>query len=108
MFRALGLRIRSINNYKDTGFLFKDYYFFSRKISSREIEKFKINKNYVKITKSKLIWVYDLNNQLVNDKPFLSIRKAAETLNFNRKTIFEVLDSNEIYDNYKFYSSQLH
>lgn len=103
MLKNLNLkRVRTINKYKDTGTLFKDYYFFSNEISL-EVKNRLINErlsspvrvlrilrilprppwgaggSFAKPTKnSKLTWVYNIsNNNLVNNKPFTSMTSAA-------------------------------
>jgi len=104
MLRSLNLKqLRTINKYKDTGFHFKGYYFFSNKLSNDELNKFKtpINikprKNYI------LVWVYK-DNHLINNRPFLSMTSAAKELNLNRKLIRKYLDSDIQYNELLFYS----
>lgn len=111
MLRNLNLkRIRTINKYKDTGILFKGYYFFSKEISSDMINKLIKNRilspsSYAKPTKNaKLIWIYKINtNNLVNNKPFTSILSASKILNLNRKTIARYIDSDKVFKGYKFF-----
>jgi NUMOD1 domain len=104
MLRSLKLkRIRTINKYKDTGINFKGYYFFSNKLSNEELNKLKTN-IYAKPRKnSMLVWVYK-DNQLINNRPFLSMTSAGKELNLNRKLIRKYLDSNIHYNEFLFYS----
>jgi group I intron endonuclease len=108
MLRTLNLKIiRTINKYKDTGIVFRGFFFFSKKLSYEEIENLKKNIIYAKPNKkSKLIWVYK-NNILINDTPFLSMISAAKELKLNRKLISKNLDSNIHYNDYLFYSNPL-
>ena len=93
MLRSLGLkRIRTIQQYMDAGILFKNYYFFSKEISADVREKLLTNRQsgsqFAKPTQNaKLIWVYDNENNLINDKPFTSIMLASRDLNINRKLL---------------------
>lgn len=109
MLRSLGLnQVRTVNKYKDTGLIYKGYYFYSQEMSISEKERVRNDKNYANInTKSKQIWVYDANNQLVNGKPFLSIIKCANSLELNRKTISKVIDKDKVYGGYKFNSYKI-
>lgn len=109
MLRSLELnRVRTVNKYKDTGLIYKGYYFYSQEMSISEKERVRNDKNYANInTKSKQIWVYDANNQLINGKPFLSIIKCANSLELNRKTISKVIDKDKVYGGYKFNSYKI-
>lgn len=53
---------------------------------------------------SKLIWIYDNNNKLINDRPFNSISLASKFSNLNRKSIAKFLDTNILFKGFKFYS----
>lgn len=125
MLRSLNLKnVRTINKYKDTGGWlrslcaparkFKWYFFFSYKLS--EIELTDLKNNNFKINskgreaiadivnkKSILIWAYK-NDVLINNSPFLSIIKAGNELNLNRKLIRKYLDSERPYRGIYFYS----
>jgi hypothetical protein len=100
MLRSLKLnRVRTINKYKDTGINFRGYYFFSKKLSDEELNKLKKNL-YAKPSKnSMLVWVYK-DNQLINNRPFLSMISAGKELNLNRKLIRKYLDSNISYNGF--------
>ena len=108
MLRVLKLkRVRTINKYKETGIKFKGYYFFSKILLSEELERLKTNTLYAKPNrKSMLVWVYK-NNQLINNRPFLSMTSAGKELRLDRKLIKKYLDSNIPYKGYLFYSKLL-
>lgn len=54
-------------------------------------------------------WVYDNNNNLINNRPFSSIILASKYLNIDRKSIARYLDTDiqlpQGRNNLKFYSS---
>jgi NUMOD1 domain len=104
MLRSLKLkRARTVNKYKDSGINFRGYYFFSNKLSDEELNKLKKNL-YAKPSKnSMLVWGYK-DNELINNRPFLSITSAGKELNLNRKLIRKYLDSNITYNGYLFSS----
>ena len=108
MLRTLNLkRIRTINKYKNTGIIFKGYYFFSSELN-KELKSSllsKSNKFYAMRHKAKLVWV-TLNNTLVNEEPYLSFTNAADSLNLNRKIISKYLDTNKSIQGYKFFSQK--
>jgi len=108
MLRDLKLkRIRTVNKYKDTGINFKGFYFFSKNLSSEELERLKTNTLYAKPNKkSMLVWAYK-NNQLINNRPFISMASAGKELTLDRKLIRKYLDSNISYKGYLFYSNIL-
>ena len=113
MLRALNLkRWRTIKNYLDTGILFKNFYFYSQELNTKMKEKILLNKStaekgnyFYKPTKnSKLIWVYNNKNNLVNNRTFISIHSSSKELNLNRKTIARYLDSGNQFKGFTFYS----
>lgn len=108
MLRVLKLkRVRTINKYKDTGINFKGYYFFSKFLSTEELEILNNNTLYAKPNKkSILVWVYK-DNQLINNRPFLSMTSAGKELRLDRKLIKKYLDSNIPYKGHLFYSNPL-
>ena len=60
--------------------------------------------SFAKPTKNaKLLWVYNVNNKLVNNMPFTSIISASKILNLNRKTVTRYIDSNKPLEGYKFF-----
>ena len=61
--------------------------------------------SFAKPTKNaKLLWVYNVNNKLVNNMPFTSIISASKILNLNRKTVTRYIDSNKPLEGYKIFS----
>jgi len=107
MLRELGLkRARTVNKYKDTGILFKGFYFFSQELTLQEKVVRSKNLYAAPTSNSKFVWVYK-GDTLINGKPFLSLSKAGKELEIDRKLIAKYQDTNEIYQGYKFYSKQL-
>lgn len=108
MLRELSLkRARTVNKYKDSGISFKGFYFFSRELTSQEKEVVKSKNQYAAPTSnSKFVWVYKADT-LINGKPFQSLSQAGKKLELDRKKIAKYLDTNEIYQGYKFFSKQL-
>lgn len=108
MLKNLNLkRVRTINKYKDTGIIFKGFYFFSKEIDIKTKNSILNNRQFAKYNKAKLVWVTQ-DNKLVNDKPFTSMTSAANFLNLYRKSIAKYIDTNEMFHGYKFFSYNPH
>jgi hypothetical protein len=53
-----------------------------------------------------LVWAYK-DNQLINNRPFISMTSAGKELTLDRKLIRKYLDSNIPYKGFLFYSKLL-
>jgi group I intron endonuclease len=71
----------------------------------------KAKQNYVpvaaNIARSKKVWVYDVNNNLVNNTPFLSVGQCLDYMKISRKTFYKYVDTDLNYSGYYYYRTPL-
>jgi group I intron endonuclease len=56
------------------------------------------------LSRRKKVWVYDLNYNLLNNAPFLSVKECLDYTNINRKTFYKYVDTNKDYLGYYYFT----
>jgi group I intron endonuclease len=58
-------------------------------------------------SRSKKVWVYDINYNLINNGPFLSVGKCSDYMNISRSTFYKIVDTGKEYFNHYYYTKPL-
>lgn len=56
------------------------------------------------LSRSKKVWVYDLKYNLLNNAPFLSVKKCLDYMNINRNAFYKCVDTNKDYLGYYYFT----
>nr|YP_010996271.1 GIY-YIG endonuclease [Rhizopus microsporus]WPA89443.1 GIY-YIG endonuclease [Rhizopus microsporus] len=58
-------------------------------------------------SRSKKVWVYDIDLNLINNVPFLSVGKCLDYMKINRNAFYKIVDTGKLYNNYYYYTQSL-
>lgn len=58
-------------------------------------------------SRSKKVWVYNIEYNLINNTPFLSVGKCLDYMKINRNAFYNIVDTDKIYNNHYYYTKSL-
>jgi group I intron endonuclease len=58
-------------------------------------------------SRSKKVWVYDIEYNLINNIPFLSVGKCLDNMKINRNAFYNIVNTGKVYNNHYYYTKPL-